>query len=123
MFMCIMSGYTLSYGIACTNQLNNTFNAKYHWDTKSEKDIHQSLIGSAMMIGMTAGASTGGMIVKNGRRTALLIACLIGTIGVSLTMIENFYCLIIGRIIQGYASGVQTVASPRMIEEYVPIQI
>ena len=99
MFMCIMSGYTLSYGIACTNQLNNTFNAKYHWDTKSEQDVHQSLIGSAMMIGMTAGASTGGMIVKGGRRTALLIACGIGTIGVSLTMIENFWCLIIGRII------------------------
>ena len=74
-----------------------------------------------MMVGMAAGASTGGMIVKNGRRTALLLACCIGTVGVGLTLIENFYCLIIGRIIQGYASGLQTVATPRMIEEYVPI--
>ena len=121
MITMMMSGFNIGYGIAETNQLAETFNVKYNWVTKPEKDVHQSLIGAAMVAGMTVGAATGGYIVKGGRRTAIMFCCGLGFFGVSLTMIENFWLLLLGRLIQGYASGVQTVAAPRFIEEYVPL--
>ena len=55
-----------------------------------------------------------------GRRRAMILSSVIGIIGVSLTMIENFYVLIIGRIGFGVASGSQATLIIIMINEYVP---
>ena len=70
---------------------------------------------------MTIGAMLAGKIIQSGRRSAHLICIGIGTVGVSLTLISNFYFLITGRLIYGFASGIFTVANVRMIEEYVPL--
>ena len=47
---------------------------------------------------------------------------MIGTAGVVMTLFLNFYMIFFGRIIFGFASGVLTVATPRYIEEYVPLK-
>ena len=44
-------------------------------------------------------------------------------VGASISLVFNFYCLICGRLIFGFASGILTVASPRMIEEYLPLHL
>ena len=76
-----------------------------------------------MILGLTMGATSAGKIIAIGRRRTLLMCCLIGIFGVSITLVENFYMMIIGRTIYGFACGIQTVATPRYIEEYVPVQI
>ena len=50
----------------------------------------------------------------------MILTSLIGCAGVGLTMIENFYVLLLGRIILGFTSGSQGVIVVRMINEYVP---
>ena len=50
----------------------------------------------------------------------MILSNIIGIIGVSLTIIQNFYLLLLGRIIWGFSAGAQGVISIRMIGEYVP---
>ena len=52
-----------------------------------------------------------------------MLCCAFGSLGVSITLISNFYAMVIGRTIYGLASGIQLVATPRYIEEYIPIHI
>ena len=40
MVIIVLSGMTQGYGIAVANQLANTFNVKYGWDTLRAKTIH-----------------------------------------------------------------------------------
>lgn len=69
---------------------------------------------------MTIGAVLGGMIMKIGRRKAILISNLIGLIGLGITMVENFNVILVGRFIFGFSVGLKSVVSPRYIEETVP---
>ena len=69
------------------------------------------------------GSFFGGSILKAGRRRAHIIACIVGIVGVLLTMVEQYWALLVGRIIFGVACGFQCVAGPRYIEEYVPIKV
>ena len=69
---------------------------------------------------MTIGAVLAGKMIQMGRRATHLVCIVIGIIGVGVTLIPKFYFLIFGRLIYGFASGVLSVANPRMIEEYVP---
>ena len=76
-----------------------------------------------MIFGMTIGATSAGKLIAIGRRNTLLLCCLIASIGIGITLIPNFNAMIIGRTIWGFANGIQTVVTPRYIEEYIPIQI
>ena len=102
------------------NQLANTLNRKYDWESNWDQNIHQSLIGSSMFLGMAIGAFCGGKIIPFGRRLSMILTSLIGSAGVGLTMIQNFYVLLVGRVILGFTSGSQGVIVVRMINEYVP---
>ena len=79
------------------------------------------MIASSMIFGMMIGASSAGKLIGIGRRNTLLLCCLIGSTGIGITLIPNFNAMVIGRTIWGIAGGIQTVATPRMIEEYIPI--
>ena len=85
--------------------MTDTLNEKYGWITEEEKALHQSLIGTSIVVGMAIGAFTGGKIIPYGRRLAMILANSVGIIGVSLTMIENFYALLLGRVIWGFSAG------------------
>ena len=50
----------------------------------------------------------------------MIMTSLVGITGVSLTMIENFYILLVGRVLLGFAAGSQGAIAIRMIGEYVP---
>ena len=76
-----------------------------------------------MILGLTIGATSAGKIIAIGRRRTMFMCCGIGMIGIGITLIENFYAMILGRTIYGFACGIQTVVTPRYIEEYMPVQI
>jgi MFS family permease len=66
-------------------------------------------MGSAIILGMTFGSVTAGKLMVYGRRQALLIATIIGIIGVLITYKLNLYFLIAGRAIFGFACGIYAV--------------
>ncbi len=53
----------------------------------------------------------------------MILSSILGIIGVALTMIENFYVLILGRILFGIASGCQGALTIRMINEFMPARL
>ena len=120
--MALMSCGAMQNGFATpsANQMNNLFDTKYGWESKSSQSLHQSLIGSSVVLGMAAGAYFGGTLMKSGRRRAIMLTSISGSIGVGLTMIENFYVLLLGRVIYGFTAGSQAGIVCRMIDEYVP---
>ena len=79
------------------------------------------MIGSSIIVGLAAGSMFGGKIIQIGRRRTMLMMNLVGMFGVTMTLFENLYMLLLGRVIYGIAVGVQSVCMPRYLEEYIPI--
>ena len=57
-------------------------------------------------MGLTVGALTGGKVIIIGRRKTMLLMNVVGIVGVAMTLIENLYMLLFGRVIYGLAIGV-----------------
>ena len=70
---------------------------------------------------MTIGAVSGGMLMKIGRRKAVIISCSIGLLGSSISILPlNLYSILIGRFIFGISSGLLSSITPRFLEETIP---
>ena len=72
---------------------------------------------------MTLGALTGGKVMNIGRRNAMFVCIAIGMAGIGITMIFNFYVILIGRFLYGFSAGMFTAISPRYVEETIPIHL
>ena len=72
---------------------------------------------------MTIGAVCGGRLMKLGRRFGVLVAIPIGLSGITITMWRNFPCLMIGRFIFGFSTGLFSAICPRYIEEVIPAHL
>ena len=116
----MMGGFHLGFAVGCTNQLATLFNVKYGWD-ESQQSFYQSLIGSSVIAGMATGALAGGKIIIIGRRKTIIIMNMIGIFGVAMTMVQELWMLLLGRIIYGLAIGICAVGLPRYVEEYIPL--
>ena len=58
--------------------------------------------------------------LKSGGRYSMIAAGYIAMAGIALTMIENYWILMFGRLLMGIGNGVSNCAKFRFIEEYVP---
>ena len=120
MFYMMCGAFCNGYSIPSTNQLKDLFDVKYGWKTQSEQDFHESLIGSIIVLGLAAGAFSAGKMIPYGRRKTMMLTSIIGIVGVSLTLVQEFYIFNIGRILYGFASGAQGTTVIRMIVEFMP---
>ena len=73
-------------------------------------------------MGLSSGALSGSYFIQMGRRKTQLIFNLIGMFGVAMCMIDNLWMLILGRLIYGFAVGVESVGMPRYLDEVVPLR-
>lgn len=112
-------GFQLGYIFCYTNQITPALNAKFHWN-KHEATINESIIGSCSTVTLMISAAISGWLVRFGRRRALIISALIGIVGTAITIYENFWTIIVGRLIYGYSVGIIAIAMPRLMEETVP---
>lgn len=122
MLVMVLSGATQGY-TDYSNQAYALYNVHYHWVDSHEIIMHQQMIGASIIFGCTIGAASGGKIMQWGRRRAHFIACFVGIMGVSFTLLQDFHMQLIGRFFYGIAAGLQSVVSPRFIEEYVPLEL
>lgn len=86
------------------------------------KDINlfNSLVTTVIPIGASFGAFTGGKITAIGRRKTIIILAVLFIVGSVLSLLLNFYSLIIGRLVIGYASGAISIAAPLFVSETTP---
>ena len=73
-----------------------------------------------MVLGMTVGAVGGGILMKIGRRRAVLVACTFGMVGILMTLKLNIYMLVAGRWLFGFSVGLFSSICPRFNEETIP---
>ena len=125
-------GYALAYascyalgvfytGFALSGNAQTTtiFEAKFGWD-EDETIFYNTLISSAAIVGLTAGAFIGGPLIKLGRRRGAIISNFIGIISAAIPMIGSIPFLVIGRFLLGFASGINNVVYGKMIVETLP---
>jgi len=110
------------FAISGNNQTAPVIKAKFGWDTE-EAILWNTIISSAAIFGIVAGSLTGGKLIQNGRRTAIIQFNVLAAVAVSLTMFLNLPMIVIGRFLFGFCCGVFSVAGPKMLDETVPISL
>lgn len=84
--------------------------------------LFQGVLTSAVPLGAGMGALTGGKLVGLGRRKMLMVMAGVFIIGwLWASFVYQF--LILGRLFQGYASGVVSVIWPLFVNEVAPVDI
>ena len=63
LFTLYLPGIQIGYAVAYQNQLTPCFEAKFQWDKGYDTSIHNSLLGSSVILGMTLGALSGGVMM------------------------------------------------------------
>jgi SP family galactose:H+ symporter-like MFS transporter len=83
------------------------------------------IVVSAVLIGAVMGAAAGGYLAdKVGRRSMILVAALIFTVGaVGTAFTPNVGLLIVGRIIVGLGIGIASMSAPLYISEVAPAKV
>lgn len=114
-------GVLLGYAMAYQNQVSPCFNIKFNWNDESTANKWESYLGSSVTLGMTIGAVGGGLLMKIGRRRAILYCCILGMIANGITIVPlNIWAILIGRFLFGLSVGFFSSICPRFIEETVP---
>lgn len=114
-------GLVIGYALGYQNQLTPCIVAKFGWAEGAEQDIHNALLGGSLMLGMTIGAVTGGVMMQIGRRKSMFICLAIGLVGNFCTIdIHNFTLIIFGRFLFGVSSGLYSSIVPKMFAETIP---
>lgn len=88
--------------------------------THEHKTFFNTLITSSGFLGATLGALSAGAKIESSRRNNVMLANLIGMIGVGISFVENVWVISLGRLLFGFGCGNLAVFIPKMIEETVP---
>lgn len=80
----------------------------------------QTYFLTAPALGITFGAMVGGKIMNYGRRMPLIIFNIIGAGACILSVFDDYYVCITGKILFGIATGVLITIAPRVIQETIP---
>lgn len=79
------------------------------------------MIGSSLVLGMTIGAVCGGILMRIGRRRAVILVNIIGVTGCIITITPLDYTrILIGRFLLGLSVGLISSICPKMLEETIP---
>jgi MFS family permease len=80
----------------------------------------ESIVGSSATLTIMFGSWAAGYLIKSGRRKVLILGAVIGSCGAAITIYQNFYAIICGRLIYGFSCGLLAITMPRVMEETVP---
>jgi MFS family permease len=111
----ILVGWAIA-GNAATAQI---LVAKFGWDEEETK-LKNSMLGTIGLVGIMIGSTAGGNLITYGRRRAIFLLFVPMIIGITFTLFENFYTILIGRFITGTCAGVYQMANIKAVNETVP---
>jgi len=115
-----ISGMLSAYGICYSNQCTTLFSIKFDWKDGTDNSVHTSLMGSILVLGMTFGAVSAGVLMKKGRRKIIIYSSLLIMLSVCLCIPLNFYLIIVGRFFFGVGTGFLSVVAPKFVHEILP---
>lgn len=81
------------------------------------------MLSTSALVGIAIGNIFGGDFVKNGRRKTIIQFNILGAIATCFTLVLDFYSMCFGRMVFGFASGILSCATPKMLDETVPANL
>lgn len=124
-FTAALGAFFFGYNMGDLNPLQNYLqNTVYREQMGDETDLYIGMIGAFVSAGAIPGAVLGGKFANQfGRKNAMIVTDFIGLIGVALTLIDQLSFLLVGRIICGFAVGLNSSIVPLFINEVSPIEL
>ena len=72
---------------------------------------------------MAVGSIMGGYLIQNGRKRMVILFNIFSIISCILSLIKNTTCICIGRVLFGICSGVFMCATPKILDETIPVHL
>ena len=121
-----LGSFTYGFGLTYFNSFTTLIYEQYKYkdiNVIEDKDIFISVVTTILPVGAVIGSYTIAPFIAKGRRTALFAANTLVVIGSGLTLIENFWTLISGRLLFGWSVGSMSVIGAVFVAEITPTQI
>lgn len=96
--------------------------AKFGWD-ETETPLYNGILSVIGLFGIMMGSIFGGPLITYGRRVCIFGLAAVMVLGVTLTLIESFPTLVIGRFITGFCGGVYQLCNIKAVQETVPSKL
>ncbi|CAD8105293.1 unnamed protein product [Paramecium sonneborni] len=117
-------GYSISYMNPALKTADTQFDISEYPD-QGDHDDYQTLINGLInafpALGAAAGAILSGQIQRRfGLRQSFLLADLIGVVGFGFQLPLHLFTLLIGRLVMGFAVGMNSSLVPQYIKEFCP---
>ena len=115
-FGSINFGYNVVYYSSCIGILNDQMG----W-TGNKADLYNAILNGIPYAGFISGTFIAPIIMgKISKRATMIVANMIGMVGISITMIKNFYAFCAGRLVFGVCIGILQIAGPTFLVMSVP---
>ena len=86
-------------------------------------DFFTTVLNTSGIVGISLGSLYGGDFTAKGRRTTIIYFNILALIGTALSLILNFKVMCFGRFLFGFAAGVLLCATPKIIDETIPVAL
>jgi MFS family permease len=86
-------------------------------------DFNITILSTSALVGIALGNIFGGDFVKYGRRKTIIQFNILGAIATLFTFVLDFYSMCFGRMLFGFASGILSCATPKMLDETIPAHL
>lgn len=123
-FLFVVSLGTIQFGymIGNWNTASGAYGKMNHWD-EDETTKNIIIVQSLTTAGAAIGALFSGTLSYLGKWNCIMIANGLLVFGVSLTLINEFWVLCVGRVFYGISVGGFSVYCPKFISEITPTEI
>ena len=101
------------------NIVGDYLKLQLNWSDK-EAELNNSIIAFVEVFGITAGSFAANLFVEYGRRKTIIICNLIIILATIMTLILNFWLIVIGKLIFSICAGLILIATNIYINETVP---
>ena len=120
--------FLIGYSLSSFNILTNFMYFQYRYNNVkgfylAEMDLFNSIVTAIVPIGAAIGSIFGGKFAWIGRRLAMILLSIWFIFGTMITLVFNFYFLILGKFIIGIIWGVYSVVVPLFINKITPVSI
>jgi MFS transporter, SP family, major inositol transporter len=120
---CMLGNVFYGYMLGVYNPIQKYIRTEYGWNN-SEDSLNSGLLTALIPIGALLGCVSAGPISNSILvRKTLIIADLLAVVGVGITMVNTYLTFSIGRLISGYAVGLNSTLVPIYLSEISPKEI
>ena len=117
-----LGAINFGYMIGSWNTASAAYGKLNNW-SDDEMTVNVMLVQSLTTAGAAVGALFSGGLAFIGKWNCIMLANLFLAVGVSLTLINEFWVLCLGRFIYGISVGAFSVYCPKYIAETSPVEV